>query len=212
MSGMSGWEVTEKIKSINDKVPVALITGWNVKLDESEMNDCRINFVVQKPFKMEQILNLVQEGMTLRDQLKAVWKKLEKKTCQQTSLVSHIQIKTLRGLLPICSSCKKIRDDQGYWEQIETYVRDHSEADFTHSICPECIKKLYPNLGEWKEEKFMRGKLGSQMTLSFLRISACCMSVIVLKNWHYLHQGPHPEIRNYQGYWLYVILKPPSKD
>ena len=72
MPGMSGWEVTEKIKSINDKVPAALITGWNVKLDESEMNDCRINFVVQKPFKMEQILNLVQEGMLLRDQLKAV--------------------------------------------------------------------------------------------------------------------------------------------
>jgi PAS domain S-box-containing protein len=72
MPGMSGWEVTEKIKSINDKVPVALITGWNIKLDESEMNDSRINFVVQKPFKMEQILNLVQEGMILRDQLKAV--------------------------------------------------------------------------------------------------------------------------------------------
>jgi len=69
---MSGCEVTEKIKSINDKVPVALITGWNVKLDESEMNDCRINLVVQKPFKMEQILNLVQEGMILRDQLKTV--------------------------------------------------------------------------------------------------------------------------------------------
>jgi PAS domain S-box-containing protein len=72
MPGMSGWQVTEKIKSINDKVPVALITGWNIKLDESEMNDSRINFVVQKPFKMEQILNLVQEGMILRDQLKAV--------------------------------------------------------------------------------------------------------------------------------------------
>ena len=70
--GMSGWEVTEKIKSINDKVPVALITGWNVKLDGSEMNDSRINFVVQKPFKMEQILNLVREGIILRDQLKAV--------------------------------------------------------------------------------------------------------------------------------------------
>jgi PAS domain S-box-containing protein len=72
MPVMSGWEVTEKIKSINDKVPVALITGWNVKLDESEMNDSRINLVVQKPFKMEQILNLVQEGMLLRDRFKAV--------------------------------------------------------------------------------------------------------------------------------------------
>ena len=72
MPVMSGWEVAEKIKSINDKVPVALITGWNVKLDESEMNDSMINFVVQKPFKIEQVLSLVQEGMILRDQLKAV--------------------------------------------------------------------------------------------------------------------------------------------
>ena len=56
------------------------------------------------------------------------------------------QIKTLSGLLPICSSCKKIRDDKGYWNQIENYIRDHSEAEFTHSICHECAKKLYPGL------------------------------------------------------------------
>ncbi|UCF84401.1 MAG: ferritin-like domain-containing protein [Desulfobacteraceae bacterium] len=54
------------------------------------------------------------------------------------------QIRTLRGLIPICASCKKIRDDQGYWSQIELYIRDHSEAEFTHSICPECLEKLYP--------------------------------------------------------------------
>jgi len=53
------------------------------------------------------------------------------------------RVKTLSGLLPICSACKKIRDDKGYWNQIESYIRDHSEADFTHSICPECSKKLY---------------------------------------------------------------------
>lgn len=57
-------------------------------------------------------------------------------------------IKTLSGLLPICSSCKKIRDDTGYWNQIETYVRDHSDADFSHSICPECARKLYPEIYE----------------------------------------------------------------
>jgi PAS domain S-box-containing protein len=72
MPVMSGWEVAEKVKSINEKVPVALITGWNVKLDGSEMNDSGINLVIHKPFKMEQVLNLVQEGMILRDQLKAV--------------------------------------------------------------------------------------------------------------------------------------------
>jgi PAS domain S-box-containing protein len=55
------------------------------------------------------------------------------------------KIKTLSGLLPICASCKKIRDDKGYWNQIEAYIGDHSEAEFTHSICPECMKKLYPD-------------------------------------------------------------------
>jgi PAS domain S-box-containing protein len=56
------------------------------------------------------------------------------------------QVRTLSGLLPICASCKKIRDDKGYWRQIEAYIRDHSEAEFSHSICPECTKKIYPEL------------------------------------------------------------------
>ena len=54
------------------------------------------------------------------------------------------KVKTLSGFLPICAHCKKIRDDKGYWNQIEVYIRDHSEADFSHSICPECAKNLYP--------------------------------------------------------------------
>ncbi len=54
------------------------------------------------------------------------------------------EIKTLRGILPLCSSCKKIRNDEGYWEQIESYIRDHSEADFSHGLCPDCAERLYP--------------------------------------------------------------------
>jgi PAS domain S-box-containing protein len=57
-------------------------------------------------------------------------------------------VKSLSGLLPICSSCKKIRDDKGYWSQVESYIQKHSEATFTHGICPDCIKKLYPDLAE----------------------------------------------------------------
>lgn len=53
-------------------------------------------------------------------------------------------VKTLSGLLPICASCKKIRDDNGYWNQIETYISRHSEAEFSHGICPDCLEKLYP--------------------------------------------------------------------
>ena len=59
---------------------------------------------------------------------------------------SSNEIKVLSGLLPICASCKKIRDDKGYWNQIETYIRDHSEVEFSHGICPECAKKLYRDL------------------------------------------------------------------
>jgi hypothetical protein len=51
-------------------------------------------------------------------------------------------VKVLQGLLPICAWCKKIRDDKGYWSRIESYIRDHSEAEFTHGICPECAEKL----------------------------------------------------------------------
>lgn len=54
------------------------------------------------------------------------------------------QIKTLQGLIPICASCKNIRDDKGYWHRVEEYFRQHSNAEFTHGICPPCAKKLYP--------------------------------------------------------------------
>lgn len=56
------------------------------------------------------------------------------------------RIKTLSGLIPICASCKKIRDDKGYWEQVEVYVGKHSDAVFSHAICPDCMKKLYGDL------------------------------------------------------------------
>jgi len=68
---------------------------------------------------------------------------------EREELVAKLQaalakVKTLGGLLPICASCKKIRNDRGYWEQIETYVRDHSDAEFSHGICPDCMRQLYP--------------------------------------------------------------------
>lgn len=67
---------------------------------------------------------------------------------EREKLIKELQnalsnIKTLSGLLPICAACKKIRDDKGYWKRIETYIREHSEADFSHGICPDCAKKMY---------------------------------------------------------------------
>jgi len=50
----------------------------------------------------------------------------------------------LKGLLPICSSCKKIRDDKGYWQKVESFISEHTEVEFTHGICPECVRRVYP--------------------------------------------------------------------
>lgn len=67
---------------------------------------------------------------------------------EQYRLIKNLQqalseVKVLRGFIPICSSCKKIRDDQGYWNQIESYIQERSEAEFSHGICPECTEKMY---------------------------------------------------------------------
>lgn len=61
------------------------------------------------------------------------------------------EIKTLNALLPICANCKKIRDDKGYWEKIEVYITEHSNSEFTHGICPDCVKELYGELEEMKK-------------------------------------------------------------
>ena len=70
---------------------------------------------------------------------------------ERERLIAELQaalanVKTLRGLIPICSSCKKVRDDQGYWTQLETYLAQHSDAEFSHGLCLDCLRKLYPDL------------------------------------------------------------------
>ncbi|OGQ97585.1 MAG: hypothetical protein A2521_10405 [Deltaproteobacteria bacterium RIFOXYD12_FULL_57_12] len=89
-------------------------------------------------------LALRQHDETLAELVKERTAALEKTNVELVGALG--KIKTLSGMLPICSSCKNIRDDQGYWNQIEVYIRDHSEAEFTHSICPVCAHKLYPEI------------------------------------------------------------------
>lgn len=71
-------------------------------------------------------------------------RKIEKAIHDREKAVSETRI--LRGMIPICSSCKKIRENKDDWTQLEVYIRDHSEAEFSHGLCPECIKQLYPEL------------------------------------------------------------------
>lgn len=80
----------------------------------------------------------------------------QKLEAENSKLIDKLQsalkeIKTLKGIVPICSYCKKIRDDKGSWTQIESYIDEHSEADISHGICPECAKKHYPEYDIYKE-------------------------------------------------------------
>jgi hypothetical protein len=72
---------------------------------------------------------------------------LEQTVTERTSELRHAldEVKTLHGLLPICSHCKKIRDDSGYWQNLESYISEHTGADFSHSLCPNCLEVLYPD-------------------------------------------------------------------
>jgi len=83
--------------------------------------------------------------------------RLEIEVAQRVQLIEELQsaisqIKTLSGLLPICAACKKIRDDTGYWSQIEVFIREHSDAEFSHGICPDCVRELYPEFNASKLE------------------------------------------------------------
>lgn len=87
-------------------------------------------------------------------QLQEAYTTLEQKVSERTRDLQRAlsEVRALSGLLPICSHCKRIRDDKGYWNQLESYIQKHSEAEFSHSICKECAKKLYPDLDFSEDE------------------------------------------------------------
>ena len=113
-------------------------------------NDHRTVLIGEFLYSSDQ--KVVKELSTLNSQLANTTRELHRKNKELQK--AYDKINTLKGLLPICSSCKKIRDDKGYWNNVEEYISEHSKADFSHSICPDCINKLYPELQtEMKKDK-----------------------------------------------------------
>jgi DNA-binding response OmpR family regulator len=142
MPVMDGFEVCRLLKA--DKktngIPVIFISALDEIIDKVKAFSMGGVDYITKPFKSEEVLARVRTHLALR----GLQRRLEKKNEQLRQALDEIQL--LRGILPICSSCKKIRNGDGYWEQIETYIRDRSEVDFSHGICEECAQKLYPEL------------------------------------------------------------------
>ena len=99
------------------------------------------------------LISLVLEALR-----KTAFMRLEESHRRQEMLVAELrekiaEIRSLQGILPICSHCKKVRNDKGYWEQVEMYIQTHSDARFSHGICPDCAHELYPELATSKETK-----------------------------------------------------------
>jgi hypothetical protein len=106
-----------------------------------------------RPVKVYINIELKQKNLALQDEISVRQRtEQEKEILIKKLKESFDQVKTLKGFIPICASCKKIRDDQEFWNRIESYIEERSEAEFFHSICPDCAKKLYPDLDIYDEK------------------------------------------------------------
>ena len=135
MPEMDGYEVCRQLKADarTREIPVIFITAVSEAMDAAQAFDLGAVDYVTKPFNPVTIKARVKTHIQLSHTLRELQEALAK-------------VKQLSGLLPICAHCKKVRDDKGYWNQIESYVRAHSEADFSHGICPECARKYYSDM------------------------------------------------------------------
>lgn len=140
MPGMDGFQVLRWLKAretVRD-IPVIIISALTETAQRVEGLKLGAVDFISKPFQAEELLARVQIHLELH-RLRV---RLEEQAAKLRQALA--KVKMLSGLVPICAYCKKIRDDKGFWSQIESYIRDHSEAEFSHGICPECAKTLFP--------------------------------------------------------------------
>lgn len=142
MPEMDGVEVLRRVRALPTDRPhyIIMLTAKTTKREIIDGLDAGANDYLAKPFDPGELLARVEVGRRMVEMQETLAEKIRE---LQQALA---EIKTLRGIVPICAGCKNIRDDKGYWNQVEVYVHNHTEAEFSHSLCPECVKKLYPEL------------------------------------------------------------------
>jgi len=170
---MSGLDVLSRMKELNPLLEAVILTG-NASIDSAidATNKGAFSYLL-KPYDMDQVLLHIRRAIEkqraqetiakdhrelekMNAQLIEINRELEKEVLERRKAEdekeklivelkeSLAKIKTLNGLLPICSWCKKIRNDAGYWQQLESYIGQHSGAEFSHGICPDCLREKYP--------------------------------------------------------------------
>lgn len=133
MPEMDGYELCTRLKADprTKEIPVIFITAVSEAMDDAKAFEIGAVDYVPKPFNPLTVRARVNTHIKLHRTLKELQNALK-------------DIRTLSGLIPICASCKKIRDDEGFWKQVEIYIAERSDVTFSHGICPECRDKFYP--------------------------------------------------------------------
>jgi AmiR/NasT family two-component response regulator len=139
MPEMDGLQASQRIQR-RCPTPVVVLTAYESSDLFKRASETGVGAYLIKPPKSSEIERAIIIAMARHKdlmRLRHLNEELEK---------ALSEIKILRGIIPICMGCKKIRDDTGYWNLVEEYISDHSEAEFSHVLCPECMKKFYPDI------------------------------------------------------------------
>lgn len=154
MPEMDGLELTRRIRASEtlSGMYIILLTAKGRTEDIVAGLEAGANDYVAKPFNREELMARVGVGRRVAELQQALALRVGE---LEATLA---EIKTLKGLIPMCASCKKIRDDQGFWQQVEGYLMQHSQAEFSHGLCPECMEKHYPEYFEIMRKKGEAGR------------------------------------------------------
>ena len=144
MPVLDGMGMSKEIKLLDKNSKIILTTAHsdaNILLDSIEVG---VDKYILKPLDMDALYSAIEQCA----ETVMLERKIQQQNREKDELIAKLQealenVKKLSGLIPICSNCKKIRTDEGYWKQIEGYISEHSEARFSHGICPDCAKKIY---------------------------------------------------------------------
>lgn len=149
MPEMDGVEACRQIKSRPHlcDIPIIMVTAKNDLSNLQAAFAAGANDYITKPVNSVELLARAFSALALKKEMDCRKAREEELRRSNDELQKALRdVKVLRGLIPICASCKKIRNDGGFWQQLEEYIGEHSEAEFSHGICQPCVKKLYPGV------------------------------------------------------------------
>lgn len=146
LSKMDGIEATRHISDCCP-TPVIVMTAFETPELVKQASAAGASAYLVKPpdtGEMERAITIAMARFHDLREMRRLNKKLQDRNDELQILLD--KVKKLSGMLPICANCKRIRDDEGYWQDVAVYIREHSEADFSHGLCPDCMQTLYPEL------------------------------------------------------------------